>query len=314
MNRNLKKVIGITTTAVAGMYIINRIVDYTAGQKNLLNTEEGNIYHWKNGNIFYTVSGKGTPVVLIHELNPASSAKEWSKIVHRLEKKHTVYTIDLLGCGRSEKPGITYTNFLYVQLINNFIHDIIKEAANIVVTGISSSFVIMAQAMEPDNFKKIILVNPSDINIIREMPTKETKAAKTILEIPILGTFIYNLIMHHKRIRNYIESKYFFKKTFLSSKLEDTYFESAHKGNSAGKYLLASTKGNYINIDITNAVKKADNLYIISSRERNNAVAITEKYLHLNKNIEATYISNSRYLPQLETPDKFKDIVLMFLQ
>ena len=33
MNRNLKKVIGITTTAVTGMYIINRIVDYTAGQK-----------------------------------------------------------------------------------------------------------------------------------------------------------------------------------------------------------------------------------------------------------------------------------------
>lgn len=113
------------------------------------------MYHWKNGDIFYTVSGKGTPVVLIHELNPASSAKEWSKIVHRLEKKHTVYTIDLLGCGRSEKPGITYTNFLYVQLINNFIHDIVKEAANIVVTGISSSFVIMAQAMEPDNFKKL---------------------------------------------------------------------------------------------------------------------------------------------------------------
>ena len=49
MNRNLKKVIGITTTAVTGMYIINRIVDYTAGQKNLLTTEEGNIYHWKKG-------------------------------------------------------------------------------------------------------------------------------------------------------------------------------------------------------------------------------------------------------------------------
>ena len=45
MNRNLKKVIGITTTAVAGMYIINRIVDYTARQKNLLTTEEGNMYN-----------------------------------------------------------------------------------------------------------------------------------------------------------------------------------------------------------------------------------------------------------------------------
>lgn len=37
MNRNLKKVIGITTTAVTGMYIINQIVDYTAGQKKSFN-------------------------------------------------------------------------------------------------------------------------------------------------------------------------------------------------------------------------------------------------------------------------------------
>ena len=79
MNRNLKKVIGITTTAVTGMYIINRIVDYTAGQKNLLTTEEGNIYHWKNGDIFYTVSGKGTPVILIHELNPVRLYTVWKR-------------------------------------------------------------------------------------------------------------------------------------------------------------------------------------------------------------------------------------------
>ena len=36
----------------------------------------------------------------------ASSSVEWHKITKKLAKKYTVYTIDLLGCGRSVQwPG-----------------------------------------------------------------------------------------------------------------------------------------------------------------------------------------------------------------
>ena len=52
----------------------------------------------------------GTPVLLIHDLSPLSSSYEWCRYAKKLEKQHTVYTIDLLGCGRSEKPYLTYTN------------------------------------------------------------------------------------------------------------------------------------------------------------------------------------------------------------
>ena len=65
--------------------------------------------------------------LLIHDLTPSSSAYEWSKMIDELAESHTVYALDLLGCGRSDKPSITYANYLYVQLITDFAKQVIKE-------------------------------------------------------------------------------------------------------------------------------------------------------------------------------------------
>ena len=89
-------------------------------------------YHWKYGNIYYTKSGKGKPVLLIHDLDPTASSYEWKAVTKKLAENHTVYAIDLLGCGRSEKPNMTYTNYLYVQLMNEFISNVINEKTDVI--------------------------------------------------------------------------------------------------------------------------------------------------------------------------------------
>lgn len=313
MNKKIKKVIGVTAAATAGMHLMNRMINYSANLKELMTEENGEIYEWNHGNIFYQKYGDGNPILLIHDLNSASSSMEWNKIIHKLGKNHTVYTIDLIGCGRSDKPAITYTNFLYVQLINNFIRDIIGKEADIITTGFSSSFVIMAQAMNKDNFHKIIMVNPNLIDSLKETPDKNNRIIKFLFEIPVLGTFIYNMTVHEKNIHEMFEKKFFHKNSSIPTNLENIYFESAHKDNSMGKYLKGSMEGNFINVDIANALRNAKNLYLIASRERNNTISITEDYLHINKNIEVSYISHSKYLPQLEVPERFLEIVNEFL-
>lgn len=72
-------------------------------------------------NVYYTKEGTGKPLLLIHDLDTCTSGYEWKQLIPFLSNKYTVYTIDLLGFGRSEKANMTYTNFLYVQLISDFI-------------------------------------------------------------------------------------------------------------------------------------------------------------------------------------------------
>ena len=103
------------------MHTVNKLVYYISTVDNLLDYNKYNYYEWRFGKIAYKKQGTGTPILLIHDLNVGSSFYEWNNIVNHLSKTNTVYTIDLLGCGCSDKPNFTYTNFLYVQMISDLL-------------------------------------------------------------------------------------------------------------------------------------------------------------------------------------------------
>ena len=150
MKKQARNFLLLTTLTAISIYGINKTISVTSNMKNLLKTDHGKFFNWRYGNIFY--------------LNPSSSSYEWEKIRKHLSKKYTVYALDLLGCGRSDKPNMTYSNFLYVQLITDFIKTIIGSKTDIVATGESSSFTLMACNMNPDHFNKIIIINPTDLS------------------------------------------------------------------------------------------------------------------------------------------------------
>ena len=96
MKKNIKHFFLLTALAAGTIHFVNRFINMTADIKNILKAENGNFYDWKNGQIYYTKRGSGSPLLLIHDLNPVSSSYEWCKVIRKLEKKHTVYTLDLL--------------------------------------------------------------------------------------------------------------------------------------------------------------------------------------------------------------------------
>ena len=79
---------------------------FTVSRRKYFNSNQRNsLSRWL---ILYTKKGSGSPVLLIHDIVPGACGYEWNRIEEELAMEHTVYTIDLLGCGRSEKPGVTY--------------------------------------------------------------------------------------------------------------------------------------------------------------------------------------------------------------
>ena len=127
MKQKIKTGIFMTALAVGSLHIINRFAQSFATVKNLLDKHKGNFYDWRFGQIYYTKTGTGSPLLLVHDLAPAASSYEWNLLLKDLSANHTVYCIDLLGCGRSDKPNLTYTNYFYVQLINDFIEHVIQK-------------------------------------------------------------------------------------------------------------------------------------------------------------------------------------------
>ena len=183
MKKNTKYVLLTLGVTVAGIYAYNRFIEKTASQKNLLSDKDGSYFEWKHGNIFYTKAGSGSPVLLIHDTDASASSIEWNKLHHRLVKNHTVYTIDLLGCGRSDKPAMEYTNYLYTQMIQAFITNVIQEKVTVVSSNISASFVVMANHIDETLFDKIILINPAPLAQLDIIPDDKSKVKKMIIKM-----------------------------------------------------------------------------------------------------------------------------------
>ena len=310
MKKSTKKILFFTTATIAGMYTYNQFVAASSTKKNMLPTKNGSYYSWKQGNIFYTKIGNGTPVLLIHDIDSASSSVEWLKVANKLQKNHTVYTIDLLGCGLSDKPGLSYTNYMYVQLITSFIKDVIKNKTDVIASNLSSSFVIMANHMDKTIINHMIFINPASFSMMNKMPDQTSKIKQTIINLPLIGTFIYNFLMSAKKLDYKFKHKLFFRSQLVSPKIVDAYYESSHMDNSRGKFLYSSILGNFMNVDIRNAVKAIDNpvLLLVSSEIKCNYKTVQE-YKKINENIDVTYLSNCKLYPQLELPEKTCQII-----
>ena len=115
MGKKINTAIALSGIAIFSLHIYNKIQFTLSTAKGLLNNSDNQYYEWRFGKIRYIKKGTGSPLLLIHNLTPGSCSYEYKFLIDSLSKNHEVYAFDLLGYGLSDKPNITYTNYLFVQ-------------------------------------------------------------------------------------------------------------------------------------------------------------------------------------------------------
>lgn len=314
--RNYKKLLnaGIISSALLfTTWGINKLIFLRAGMKDMLFCENKHQYSWRFGNIFYTKKGSGSPLLLIHELKCTASADEWKSLINQLSKNHTIYALDLIGCGRSEKPKMTYTNYIYVQLINNFIKDVIGAKTDVITSGSSSNIAIMGCYSEPDLYRRIMMVNPSSMKDMAKYPKTNHKTLKYLVELPLIGTTIYNIANSHGTI-----FKEYKKKTLYpdihTQKDVDTMYESSHLGGPSARYLYASERSHFTNINMLHALKKLNHsMCIIGGKDLKDIEHTIEDYVSINPSIETELVDNCKQYPHIEQTDAFSALCSIYL-
>lgn len=311
---NLKKKLGYTGiflgTAFGAMHVINNIFSYIATADHLLEEDKYEYYDWRFGKIAYKKKGSGSPVLLIHNLDVCSSSHEWYKVEKELVKINTVYTIDLLGCGCSDRPILTYTNFLYVQLITDFIKHIIGQKTDVIVSCKSSSFVLMACSNDKNIINRVIMINPENLVTLAKIPTKRTKLIKYLLYMPVIGTFIYNLKMNKHTIAEHFSKCCLYDANKMRENDVLTCFEVSHKQNTSSKYLYACQESRYTNANVPCCLDNLENsIFIIVGNSNPDHLLSAAQYQNHLPSIEIVEIENAKLLPHVEKPSLFVDHV-----
>lgn len=98
-------------------------------------------------------------VLLVHGFG--ASIPHWRRNINALSKNHTVYAIDLLGFGASEKPpGFSYTMESWAELILSFLEEVVQKPTILIGNSVGSlACVIAASESQGDLVKGLVLLN-----------------------------------------------------------------------------------------------------------------------------------------------------------
>ena len=240
-----------TVAAVAGAAAINAAVSRPLGSlPNLIGGDSG-WYEWRGYRVAWTRRGSGPAVLLVHSIHAAGWSYEWRHNVDVLaEAGHTVWTIDLLGFGRSDRPDVDYSARLFVDLLRDFITEAVAEPTVLVASSLSGAHAV-AVAAGFRGVSRLVLVGAPGITRLA-MPAKPMNdATRASITAPIAGQALFNALVSRPSLAAFLRRTYY-DKTRVTPELLDAYSATAHQPGA--RYAPAAFIGMGLNLYVGGAL------------------------------------------------------------
>ena len=246
-----------------------------------------------DGWMHYQSAGRGFPVLLLHSM--ATSVWSWAKVITPLARKHTVYALDMMGQGDSDKPTGDYAIEDYAQSVVNFMTAMDIGRAAIVGNSIGATIAIQIAAVNPEMVDRLVLVGCPCSDTEQERKEKLAQAA---------DRFDGNNVMLPGTLEG-LKERYVHVSPQLLARVNE---DRAKAGEWAWKcYVALST------FDILSTLKrvKAQTLVIYGEKD---FLRGKEKVLESNiQGSKLVFIPDAGHLPQVDNPRAFLKIVQPFL-
>jgi pimeloyl-ACP methyl ester carboxylesterase len=124
---------------------------------------------WRGWQIRYTYNRAAqparstTPLILLHGFG--ASIGHWRHNLTELSQHHTVYALDMLGFGASEKPPVSYNIALWVEQVYDFWQTFIRQPVVLVGNSIGSLLCVAVAAAHPEMVQGIVMVSLPDPSV-----------------------------------------------------------------------------------------------------------------------------------------------------
>lgn len=109
----------------------------------------------RDGEMFYRQQGNGEPLILIHSMGLSSDL--WTPVMGPLSEKFSVYAVDLIGHGDSDKPDLNYEVIDHARCITEFMDAVGIQKARVVGSSIGAMISIDLSVYYPERLIKQVL-------------------------------------------------------------------------------------------------------------------------------------------------------------
>lgn len=244
-------------------------------------------------------TGAGRPLVLIHSINAAASAREMQPLFENYRGKRPVFALDLPGYGHSARTDRRYTPEVFQRAILDLLENVVGEAADVAALSLSSEFAALAAVESPARFRSLTMISPTGFGGTT-MTNSETR--RKGLSVPFWSQAFYDLLTSRSSIR------FFLKKSFegaVPGELVEYGYDTSHQPGArfVPLYFLSGQL-------FTSEVRR--NVYarlrtptmVLYDRDGYTSFEHLDPFLRNHMNHVATRIGNTKGLPHWDRPSE----------
>lgn len=226
---------GATIGTLAGLGVTQKILLSLANRQADDTPYETYSSPWAN--IAYTKTGVGSPILLLHSVMLGASKAEFNEpLIAMLSKKHTVYAMDLVGFGQSEKPPKPWTAYQHAQAIHCFIQDVIASPVAILGANGGADIALTVSRLHANMVEKLYLISPEGFARGFATPEETTYLNRTLT--PLYGTQKFLSATSKNQMQLYLEN-YFFANEKITPNFVKQHLVSARAGGSGAQSTFA---------------------------------------------------------------------------
>lgn len=146
----------------------------------------------------------GRPLVLIHSINAAPSAREMQPLFDQYRGTRPVYALDLPGFGCSERRDLPYSPALYAEVIGQFLSEVVAQPADVIAFSLSAEFVARAVPFNAAAFHSLCLISPTGFSARLPPSGPSTDRILKTVRLPLLGGSLFRALTTRMSIRYFL--------------------------------------------------------------------------------------------------------------
>ncbi|TAF08314.1 MAG: alpha/beta fold hydrolase [Nostocales cyanobacterium] len=260
-----------------------------------------------------------TPLILLHGFG--ASIGHWRHNVEVLGKSHTVYALDMLGFGASEKATVNYSVELWVEQVYKFWQEFIRQPVILVGNSIGSLITLVAAAAHPDMVKGIVMMSLPDPTLEQEaLPAflhPVVRGIKSIVASPLLLKPVFKLLRKPAVLRRWASLAYANPEAITDELIDILAGPPQDRGST--RAFIALFKAS-IGSDFSPSVKKIlpnltiPMLLIWGRKDRFVPPVLASEFARCNEKLEILYLEDVGHCPHDESPEQVNQVILDWMK
>lgn len=272
-------------------------------------------FTWRGYEIFATELGSGPPILLVHGVYVGASSYEYRKLAPLLARNHRVIAIDLLGCGLSDMPDLTYNADLFVELIVDALGEFSDEPLTLIGSSLGAAFCIRAAARAADRVARLVTIAPAGLaGVLDDSPSAAQESIAALLRSPVLGESLFNALASPPSLRWFLTTLTYANPASVTAEIVSDYYAASHQPGA--RFVPAAFVGNLLNCNVARDLPFLSAPLLVlwgEASSRTNPVANAQEYLRLAREATLRTFPHSGLLPHEEEAEATAEAIETFL-